>query len=85
MMRVFAIHDAGGTVSAILTAPDDGPVATMVARPGMTTTEIEVPKHLHLSDHVDKNTEVIDELVQQYRVIVERRVAKLERQADSAT
>jgi len=51
----------------------------------MTTTEVEVPKHLHLSDHVDKNTEVIDELVQRYRVIVEPRVAKLERQVDSAT
>jgi len=85
MMRVFAIHDAGGTISEIVTAPDDGPVATMVTRPGMSMTEIDVPEDLQLSDDVDKNAKGIAELVQQYRVIVEPGVTKLERQVDSAT
>jgi hypothetical protein len=84
-MRVFAVHDAGGTVSEIVTAPNDGPVATMVTRPGMSMTAIDLPEHLHLSDHVDKNAKVIAELIQQYRVIVEPRVTKLVRQDDSAT
>src|SRR5215211_2367953 len=33
-MKVFAIHDAAGTISDIITAPDRGPAAGIVPRAG---------------------------------------------------
>lgn len=83
-MRVFAIHDAAGAISEIVTAPDAGPAAGIVPRAGWSMTEVSVPGGFQIADGVEGNVQRLAELVQQYRVIVEPRIARLQRQGDSA-
>jgi hypothetical protein len=45
-MRVFAIHDALGNISEVVTSPEDAPRPVLTTRPGLTMTEIEVPASL---------------------------------------
>lgn len=79
-MRVFAIHDAVGVISEIVTAPDTGPSAGIVPRAGWSMTEVNMPAGIQIADSVEENQEQLADLVQQYRVIVEPRKARLERQ-----
>ena len=81
-MKVFAIHDAAGAISEIVTAPDDGPAVGIVTRAGWSMTEVEVPAGLQIADGVEGNVQNLAELVLQYRVILEPRGAKLQRKGD---
>jgi len=84
-MRVFAIHNAAGAISEIITAPDDGPAAGIVTRAGWSMTEVEVPAGFQIADGAEGNVQKWAELVLQYRVICEPRRAKLKRQGESAS
>lgn len=79
-MRVFAIHDAVGVISEIVTAPDNGPAAGIVPRAGWSMTEVHMPADIQISDSVEENQEQLADLVRQYHVIVEPRTARLKRQ-----
>jgi len=81
-MKVFAIHDSAGTISEIVTTPDDGPAAGIVTRAGWSMTEVEVPAGLQIADGAEGNVQKLADLVLQYRVICEPRRAKLKRQGE---
>jgi len=81
-MKVFAIHDAAGAISEIVTTPDDGPTAGIVTRAGWSMTEVEVPEDLQIADGVEGNLQNLAELVLQYRVVLEPIRAKLQRKGD---
>lgn len=68
-MRIFAIHDASGNVSEIVTSPDDLP-APIVTRQGLAMTEIEAPVGVPDSDFEDQDK--LAELLDNYRVDVTR-------------
>jgi len=68
-MRIFAIHDASGNVSEIVTSPDDLP-APIVTRRGLAMTEIEAPAGVPDSDFEDQDK--LGELLGNYRVDVSR-------------
>jgi hypothetical protein len=85
-MKVFAIHDAAGTISDIITAPDRGPAAGMVPRAGLTMTEVHVPAGVKLVKGAnDGDVKQLADLIQNYQVIIEPRMAKLKRRDDSAS
>ena len=84
-MRVFAIHNAAGAISEIITAPDDGPAAGIVTRAGWSMTEVEVPAGFQIADGAEGNVQKWAELVLQYRVICEPRRAKLKRHGESGS
>ena len=43
-MRMFATHDEAGTITRLVLAPHDGPVATVVPEPGHTVSEVAIPE-----------------------------------------
>jgi hypothetical protein len=82
-MKVFAIHDAAGAISEIITMPKDGPKAGIVPRPGSLMTEIQVPTGIENLEGADGTIEDLANLAQHYNVIIEPRSAKLHRKAKS--
>ena len=69
-MRVFAMHDAAGNISDVVTCPDDVP-APMLMKTGFTMTEIDAPTDLVDSDF--ESPEKVEEFVNKYRVDVAQR------------
>ena len=83
-MKVFAIHDGTGAISSIVTAPDAGATVRVDTGAGSMMTEVALPKDVKISDDIEKDGKKIAELVEQYSVVVEPRIAKLERQTDAS-
>jgi hypothetical protein len=85
-MKVFAIHDAAGTISDIITAPDHAPPVGMVTRAGLSMTEVHVPAGIKLVEGANGgDVKQLADLIQNYQVIVEPKIAKLKRRDDSAS
>ena len=83
-MKVFAIHDTTGNISAIVTAPDKGATARMVMEGGSLMTEVELPSDLNLADGDEGDINKLAEVVTRYCVAQETRVAKLKRRQEKA-
>lgn len=75
-MRVFAVHDAEGRISQVITCPDSTP-ATLMPPPGLTMTEIKLPDDLVASDLENRGR--LSELMENYRVEPASRNATLVR------
>jgi hypothetical protein len=84
-MKVFAIHDAAGVISEIVTAPAVGPSAGIVTRAGWSMTEIEAPANLKSADDHQGHVQALAAVIQQYRVVVKPGVAALTRQDGAAS
>jgi hypothetical protein len=84
--RIFAIHDAAGTISEIVANTDDR-VTARIVRDGLTMTEVQAPDDLKLAEQIveaakgDKTKLTkLSEFVRNYRVQpAEPKLAKLER------
>lgn len=76
-MRVFAIHDAAGTILSIVTAPDDSPTVALRTDAGQTMTEIQVPLELLAGKDDEANVGILVERLQNYRVVIEEKRATL--------
>jgi hypothetical protein len=74
-MRIFAIHDAEGIISEVITCPDDSPVPVLQTQPGFSMTEIEPPKDLVETEF--QSSEGVTKLVESYRVQVAPRKSTL--------
>jgi hypothetical protein len=83
-MRVFAIHDAAGTISEVISFPEDGPQALMTTQPGFSMTEIDPPAGLGVSDDA-QTIEALRRLADDYRVIVAADGATLARRDEIAS
>lgn len=85
-MKVFAVHDLSGTVTAVVTAPD-GPVSVgMVTEAGSLMTEVELPSEMRIDAMVDAEAGAeeisrLADVVSQYRVVRDARAARLEPQS----
>ena len=83
-MRVFAIHDVTGEISAIVTVPEGGPAAgMMMTRAGSQMTEVKMPAGVKIADDNEGNVQELVGLIKQYRVNVEP--SKLERRGDAVS
>jgi hypothetical protein len=67
-MRIFAIHDAAGVISEVITCPEDAPVPVLTTQPGLSMTEIEVPGGV--ADTELESSQGLTELTENYRVEV---------------
>ncbi|MEA3000171.1 MAG: hypothetical protein QOH04_103 [Sphingomonadales bacterium] len=79
-MKIFAIHDTTGAISAIVTAPDQGASISMVTDSGSQMTEVELPMNAEVADGDEEGVSRLADVVAQYRVVHESKVAKLEPQ-----
>jgi hypothetical protein len=67
-MRVFAIHDAAGIISEVVTCPEDSPLPVLTTHPALSMTEIEIP-----ADVVEtklESSQGLTKLIENYRVQV---------------
>jgi|RhiMetdeSRZDD1v2_1073273.scaffolds.fasta_scaffold73360_10 hypothetical protein len=83
-MKVFAIHDATGEISEIITAPDGAPAAGLVTPAGSVMTEVQVPAGYKIADPAQGNMQDLAVLAKQYRVHPEPKIGKLVRRPDAA-
>ena len=67
-MRVFAIHDAAGNISEVVTCPDDSPQPVLTTQAVLTMTEIEVPASAVETDL--ESPQDLTKLIESYRVQV---------------
>jgi hypothetical protein len=76
-MKYIAIHDASGTIEAVIAHPDDAPAASFAAQIGHRATPVQAPALKVDAD--DPNTlEQLREIVAEYR-LEPAREAKLTR------
>ena len=78
-MKIFAIHDATGSISEIIAAPDDGPTVGIMPRAGQTTTQVDIQDHLKAVKDKENIQELADSIFQ-CRVVVEPKMGKLVRE-----
>jgi hypothetical protein len=69
-MRITAVHDSRGNISALVASSPDAPPAQMEMKPGQRMTEVEVPEETLSIDNAQLN-ERLSELMQNNRVDVE--------------
>lgn len=67
-MRIFAIHDTAGNISEVVTSPDDLPQPMLRTEPGLSMTEIELPKDLVETDL--ESSEGLAKFIEHHRVRV---------------
>lgn len=61
-MRVVAVHDAAGNITALTTVPPDAPMAGATPKGGQSVTELEIPEiaeDLDSASLADRLTEII--------------------------
>jgi hypothetical protein len=79
-MKILAIHDATGSISEIIAAPEDGPTVGITPRAGQTITEVNISDHLNVKNKED--IQELAEMIHKYRVVVESKTGRLERHSD---
>ena len=79
-MKIFAIHDATGSISEIIAAPQDGPTVGIRPRAGQTITQVNI-KDLKAVKNKENIQELAD-MIHKYRVVAESKMGKLERNSD---
>jgi hypothetical protein len=77
-MRVFAIHDAEGTIWQLVTSPTDLSPPVLTTAPGLSMTEVEIPEGVDVADDAEGDTGRT-ELIENYRVEVTPQKATLAR------
>jgi hypothetical protein len=83
MMKVSAIHNAVGQILEIIVSPEEGPTVGIRPRVGQTITQVDIPHHIQLIMS-NENVQELAQLIQKYKVVVEPKIGKLERNAESA-
>jgi hypothetical protein len=67
-MRVFATHDAEGTIHHISMGPPDSPPAVVTAEPGLLVTEVAAPEITKLDPSAPEGQRELAEILQRFRV-----------------
>ncbi len=68
-MRLIAIHDAQGSISALVVQPPNSPPGSPAAAPGQSVTEVEAPDvQIDLGDPA--SFERLVEVLEHYRIEV---------------
>jgi hypothetical protein len=69
MIRLHALHDETGNISAFISAPSDAPSATISVQPGMVVSEIDASSvDIDLALAGDKVHERLLDLMNHYQV-----------------
>jgi len=66
-MRVFAVHDARGDISQLVTCPEHQSQPFLSIAPGFSITEVRLPEGLAITDD-DGTGDGLTELMRNYRI-----------------
>src|SRR4026207_2319788 len=66
-MKIMAVHDAQGNISATVVLPTDAPAGAIRVEPGQTITAI-VGSHLKFDAQKEKSYERLIEVIQNFRI-----------------
>jgi hypothetical protein len=73
-MRIFAIHDAAGNISEVVSCPAKAPQLILTTPSNLTMTEVTIPKGLAVADL--ENSSGVAKFIETYGVeVVSRKVA----------